>query len=190
MDPLLSRLEKETGLTFRRFEVWYNLDNLKLLQTLDQHNACGGVPYFYNKKTRGWICGATTYANFKAFATGKAHEHFLSPPVSGDDENGGGGFVSQFRGFFDKIKSQGLQKIKERFEAGKEKAGEKVDTTGSVQGAGAFTYCGQGCGRLSVGNQVARIRLPGRGVTDRRPPALMNRDSTTRYMTHSMGQPF
>lgn len=181
MEPLLQRLESETGLTFRRFEVWYNLDNLKLLQTLDQHNACGGVPYFYNKKTRGWICGATTYANFKAFATGRAHEHFLSPPV-GVGEGEGGGWLGGFKGFWDKIKSEGLEKIRERFEEGKRKAGDVGDGIGKKVGAGAFVVSGNG--GVRVGNQVAKDCLPVlRNHTRQRRVAA-------RLFHHSLGQPF
>lgn len=36
MDPLMKQLEEETGMTLRKFEVWYNDDNLRLLQRLDK----------------------------------------------------------------------------------------------------------------------------------------------------------
>ncbi len=36
MDPLMKQLTDETGMTLRKFEVWYNDDNLRLLQRLDK----------------------------------------------------------------------------------------------------------------------------------------------------------
>lgn len=36
MDPLMKQLTEETGMGLRKFEVWYNDDNLRLLQRLDK----------------------------------------------------------------------------------------------------------------------------------------------------------
>ena len=70
MEPLIDRLEKETGLKLQRLEVWHNEANAKLLQQLDR-GFCGGVPFFFNKKTKNWICGSTSYDKFKSWAAGK-----------------------------------------------------------------------------------------------------------------------
>ena len=70
MEPLIDRLEKETGLKLQRLEVWHNEANAKRLQQLDR-GFCGGVPFFFNKKTKNWICGSTSYDKFKSWATGK-----------------------------------------------------------------------------------------------------------------------
>ncbi|MBI2232569.1 MAG: hypothetical protein HYU56_01505 [Candidatus Aenigmarchaeota archaeon] len=70
MEPLIDRLEKETALKIQRLEVWHNEANAKLLRQLDK-GFCGGVPFFFNKKTEKWICGSTTYDKFKAWAIGK-----------------------------------------------------------------------------------------------------------------------
>lgn len=35
----MKQLEDETGMTLRKFEVWYNDDNLRLLQRLDKVRA-------------------------------------------------------------------------------------------------------------------------------------------------------
>jgi thiol-disulfide isomerase/thioredoxin len=70
MDPLIQRLEQETELKIERLEVWHNAKNAELLQKLDK-SFCGGVPFFYNKKTGKWICGSTTYEKFKVWALGK-----------------------------------------------------------------------------------------------------------------------
>jgi hypothetical protein len=118
MDPLIKQLEDETGMTLRKFEVWYNDDNLRLLQRLDKDGLCNGVPFFYSKIKRDWICGATIYPNFKAWAVGKPHERFLAPPTEESEVMG------QFKGLFDRIKTEGFQKMRERMEAGKKAAGE------------------------------------------------------------------
>eukprot|EP00187_Rhodella_violacea_P006720 CAMPEP_0174898376 /NCGR_PEP_ID=MMETSP0167-20121228/21310_1 /TAXON_ID=38298 /ORGANISM="Rhodella maculata, Strain CCMP736" /LENGTH=199 /DNA_ID=CAMNT_0016138937 /DNA_START=36 /DNA_END=631 /DNA_ORIENTATION=+ len=89
MQPLIKRVEEELKIPVRQFEVWYNEDNLRLLQTLDKFNACGGVPYYFNKRTRGWICGATDWDNFKAWAEGRAHQRMKPPELSRDGADAG-----------------------------------------------------------------------------------------------------
>lgn len=70
MDPLIERLEKEEGVKIERLEVWHNADNLNIMRELDK-GFCGGVPFFYNKKTNKWICGSTSYEKFKEWALGE-----------------------------------------------------------------------------------------------------------------------
>lgn len=132
MDPLIKQLEEETGMTLRKFEVWYNDDNLRLLQRLDKDGLCNGVPFFYSKVKRDWICGATTYPNFKAWALNKPHERFLAPPTEESEVMG------QFKGFFDKIKTEGFQRMRERMERGKRLAGEQPKENAKSAKAGAF----------------------------------------------------
>eukprot|EP00741_Cyanophora_paradoxa_P001034 tig00000455_g996.t1 len=79
MQPLIHQVEAEIGRSFVRYEVWENPRNLKILQKLDR-GMCGGIPFFYNRKTRDYICGATTADNLKAFALGKPHDAFTQPP--------------------------------------------------------------------------------------------------------------
>lgn len=66
-------------------QVWYNSKNLELLQRLDR-GRCGGVPFFYNKRSRRYICGATTYANLKNWAMCEPCEPFLPPPNINQDK--------------------------------------------------------------------------------------------------------
>jgi hypothetical protein len=132
MDPLIRQLEDETGMTLRKFEVWYNDDNLRLLQRLDRDGVCNGVPFFYSKVKRDWICGATIYPNFKAWALNKPHERFLAPPTEESE------VVGQFKGIFDRIKTEGFQKMRERMEAGKKRAGEMPPEKKARAKAGAF----------------------------------------------------
>ncbi len=70
MDPLVERLEKEEKLKVTKLEVWHNSKNAALLESLDK-GKCGGVPFFYNKKTGKSICGSTSYENLKKWALGK-----------------------------------------------------------------------------------------------------------------------
>ncbi len=68
MMPLMDKLEKETGVTIDRLEVWYNDENAKRLAEYDK-DYCGGVPFFFNTENKKWICGEATYDELKAWAT-------------------------------------------------------------------------------------------------------------------------
>jgi len=116
MEPLMSQIEKDCEIPIRRFEVWYNEDNIRLLQKVDKGGACGGVPFFYNKKTRSWICGATPYQNLKAWALGKPHERFLPPPKEETE------YMDGIVGWFDKIREEGIKRMNRRTE---EKTGDQ-----------------------------------------------------------------
>nr|UXY86968.1 thioredoxin family protein [Cryptomonas paramecium] len=108
MEFLVDQLEKEINVPVRRFEVWYNDENVKLLQKFDKDEMCGGVPFFYNKKTRSWICGATTYPNLKAWALGKPHERFLPPPKNEPE------YMQGLKGWLDKLRNEGMKRMKKR----------------------------------------------------------------------------
>jgi thiol-disulfide isomerase/thioredoxin len=68
MEPLVRKLEKEVKV--KRIEVWHHSANAHMLQKIDQ-GFCGGVPFFYNTKTEGWICGQVPYDQLKEWALGK-----------------------------------------------------------------------------------------------------------------------
>ncbi len=67
MDPLVERLEDEAGVKVVRLEVWHNEANAKLMREFDK-GYCGGVPFFFNKKSGKWICGSTSYEGLKKWA--------------------------------------------------------------------------------------------------------------------------
>jgi thiol-disulfide isomerase/thioredoxin len=69
MDPLVARLEDEEGVSVHKLEVWHNEENARLLREYDK-GYCGGVPFFYNKRTGKWICGSATYEKLKDWALG------------------------------------------------------------------------------------------------------------------------
>lgn len=70
MMPLVDKLERETGVKVKKFEMWHNEQNAAMMEDIDQ-GRCGGVPFFFNKKTGKWICGAASYDKLKAWALGK-----------------------------------------------------------------------------------------------------------------------
>ncbi len=67
MHDLVVRLEKEEGIKIKSLEVWHNKENEKKLLEIDI-DSCGGVPFFYNEKTKKFICGEGTYEELKDWA--------------------------------------------------------------------------------------------------------------------------
>jgi hypothetical protein len=67
MEPLVQRLETETGLNVAKLEVWHNEANAKLMREYDK-GYCGGVPFFFNRKTGKWICGSADFERLKHWA--------------------------------------------------------------------------------------------------------------------------
>lgn len=163
MDPLIAQLEEETGMTLRKFEVWYNDDNLRLLQRLDRDGVCNGVPFFYSKTKRDWICGATIYPNFKAWALNKPHERFLAPPTDESET------VGQFKGIFDRVKTEGFQKMRQRMEAGKKRAGEmpeaKAKAAAFVGNSGSLPGVSGAASNSSAFDSYSGVMMPARRAT-------------------------
>lgn len=69
MEPVITKLEQESGVVVERLEVWHNEENAKLLGECDKDGACGGVPFFINKKTGKTICGEASLDELKAWAS-------------------------------------------------------------------------------------------------------------------------
>jgi hypothetical protein len=67
MEPLVERLEQEEKVNVARLEVWHNEANAKLMREYDK-GFCGGVPFYFNKKTGKWICGGADYERLKKWA--------------------------------------------------------------------------------------------------------------------------
>lgn len=70
MEPLIERLEKETGLKVEKLESWHDEENAKLLAEYDK-GLCGGVPFMYNTQSQKFICGNCEYEVLKNWAEGK-----------------------------------------------------------------------------------------------------------------------
>ena len=75
MYPLVEQLEKELGLKVEHLEVWHNAENAAFLESIDKNPDgsvfCGGIPFFYNEKTRKKLCGNQKYEKLKAWALGQ-----------------------------------------------------------------------------------------------------------------------
>lgn len=67
MAPLVERLEGEERVNIGKLEVWHHEANAKIMREYDK-GYCGGVPFFFNKKTGKWICGETDYERLKQWA--------------------------------------------------------------------------------------------------------------------------
>ncbi len=69
MEGLVARLVAE-GVPIVHKEVYNDKDNESLLVSLDTE-PCGGVPFFYNTKTKHSICGEASYKELKEWAKGE-----------------------------------------------------------------------------------------------------------------------
>lgn len=67
MYPFVDRLMDEESLEVQKVEVWHNAENAAYLEELDA-GKCGGVPFFYNKNSKQWICGNTSYEKLLEWA--------------------------------------------------------------------------------------------------------------------------
>lgn len=68
--PLIERLRVEEQIEIQRLEVWHNEKNAALMRQLDK-GYCGGVPFFYSKRTGKWLCGSVDYETLRRWAQGK-----------------------------------------------------------------------------------------------------------------------
>jgi thiol-disulfide isomerase/thioredoxin len=69
MKPLVSRLLEEQKIEVEALEVWENDANAEKMAEFDK-GLCGGVPFFYNTETKGFICGQTSYEELERWAKG------------------------------------------------------------------------------------------------------------------------
>eukprot|EP00371_Babesia_bovis_P001375 XP_001610022.1 hypothetical protein [Babesia bovis T2Bo] len=84
MEPLIQQANQEFGLHIKRLDI-ASPSNYALLIKLDKVAHCGGLPFFYNLKTHRHICGATTYQNLVAWATGKPSGTIIPPPMKEEE---------------------------------------------------------------------------------------------------------
>jgi hypothetical protein len=60
------------GFDIKKLEVWYNEENDRILEELDNgEDCCGGVPFFLNQKTGKTLCGEAPEKEIRAWAEGK-----------------------------------------------------------------------------------------------------------------------
>lgn len=73
MLPVVEKMEKETGITLKKLEVWHNEKNADLMRSHREIIAskCGGqlrVPTFINTDTNDVMCGEIEYKKLKEWA--------------------------------------------------------------------------------------------------------------------------
>lgn len=74
MLPLVDRLEKETGISFDKREVWHEEKNADLMRSYRDsiEPQCGGqlrTPTFFNTETKDALCGEVEYEELKEWAS-------------------------------------------------------------------------------------------------------------------------
>lgn len=79
MEPVLKRLEDDLGTKIRRINIFRRREFYGLMESMG-HNECGGLPFYYNRRTGQAICGATSYTNLKRLGTGDLKTLFQDPP--------------------------------------------------------------------------------------------------------------
>ncbi|PCI21387.1 hypothetical protein COB64_00725 [Candidatus Wolfebacteria bacterium] len=67
MHDLIEQLEKELDISVDAFEVWHDKENQKKMEEYDKE-LCGGVPFFFNTKSKQFICGEVDYDKLKEWA--------------------------------------------------------------------------------------------------------------------------
>lgn len=70
MHGFVERIKKEEGIEIESIEIWHNKENEKRFLEIDK-DLCGGVPFFYNTKTKKFICGEASYEEFVIWAKGE-----------------------------------------------------------------------------------------------------------------------
>lgn len=73
MMPVVEKMEKETGITLEKLEVWHNEKNADLMRSHREiiTSKCGGqlrVPTFINTDTNDVMCGEIEYEKLKEWA--------------------------------------------------------------------------------------------------------------------------
>ena len=76
MKPLLAKLSFETGLVPEIRDIWKSEKDARLLknyrdEVIKKDPECDGIPFFYNTKTKQYLCGEVSYKQLKAWAIGE-----------------------------------------------------------------------------------------------------------------------
>lgn len=115
MSGLVSRL----SVPVCRLEVWHNSENMKVLQTIDKHIKCGGLPFYYNLKTGQYVCGATTFYNLSLWADDRPCRSHFPPPLKPEELDALGrntGFFARVLRSLDEVRAKGQQIMQQRLE--------------------------------------------------------------------------
>lgn len=86
MAPLRRKVERKLGTKFLRFDIFNDAEAYRLMMLLDKtcegKTICGGLPYYYNRRTGTSICGATSLEQLENWATGQKHALTSHSPLS------------------------------------------------------------------------------------------------------------
>ncbi|CAM9838949.1 unnamed protein product [Phaeothamnion confervicola] len=121
MEPLVERLEKEFKVPVEQFIVWEGSSKFDLMQLLDTVE-CRGLPFFYNRRSRQAICGATSWRNFRNWGLGKKCKVFAPPIMTEEQERAllarptKPSIFSKMRRRIEKVKEQGQKEMTKRVE--------------------------------------------------------------------------
>ena len=74
MRPLVAKLEYETGIRLDERDVWKSQADYRLMENYQdsvkiKDPDCDGLPFFYDPKTKSYLCGEVNYKQLKAWAT-------------------------------------------------------------------------------------------------------------------------
>uniref|UniRef100_A0A0G4FCH4 Thioredoxin domain-containing protein n=1 Tax=Chromera velia CCMP2878 TaxID=1169474 RepID=A0A0G4FCH4_9ALVE len=119
MRPVVRRVETELKVKFKKLEVQRDVANAELLRIIDRDSRCGGIPYFFNRKSHQWICGATTFENLRDLADGKRCKSNWAPPISTEEQTAmqrQTGFYGRMLGQWNKMTNQGKEAIAQQRE--------------------------------------------------------------------------
>jgi len=61
-------MEEYPAVHIERKEVWHNDENMKFIKECDSKDECGGIPFYFNTETKGWLCGEVTLKQLKKWA--------------------------------------------------------------------------------------------------------------------------
>ena len=117
MEPVLRRIENECNTKIRRINIFRRREFMGILEKIG-HDECGGLPFYWNRRTGQAVCGATSYSNLKRWAVGDLRAVFLDPPenLNKQDEEkfknrkdigAKGTFMEAFRGLERRNKNTG-----------------------------------------------------------------------------------
>jgi len=68
MKPTVEKFEKKHKIILTKIEVWHSEENNKTMEDIPEFKQCGGVPFFYNKETRKFICGECSLEELENWA--------------------------------------------------------------------------------------------------------------------------
>jgi hypothetical protein len=104
-------VESSLSVTVHRFNVWRSQLSFKLFERLDDGRKCGGLPYFYNTRTKQGICGASTAGNFKLWASDKPCSFYFYDPGAADRALGDKAPAKRNVGFLGRVASR-MERVK------------------------------------------------------------------------------